>query len=163
MLLSVVLLSLPGCSGDPGTGPKAVKWDRDACERCRMVLSDRKHSAQVRVSANGEKSEVFLFDDIGCALIWLEDKPFRDASDTEIWVNDWRNGDWIDARKASYVRGQITPMEYGLGAQPGPAPDGIDFKQARDHIFAVEERFNQHAAHLREQAARHRHTTAGEE
>ena len=45
----LVLLTLVGCSGEPETGPAKVTWDRDACERCRMVLSDRHHAAQVRV------------------------------------------------------------------------------------------------------------------
>ncbi len=152
ILLTATLLSLPGCSGDPGVGPKEVNWDREACHRCRMVLSDRLHSAQIRVGAGGERSKVYPFDDIGCALIWLEDQPFRDAPDTEIWVNDWRSGDWIDAREATYLPGQVTPMEYGLGAQLEPAPGGLGFAQAKAHVFDTEARFNQHAAHLREAA-----------
>ena len=46
-LLSVLAMSGAGCSGDPGTGPLEVRWDRFSCDRCRMVLSDPKHSAQV--------------------------------------------------------------------------------------------------------------------
>lgn len=134
-------LTLAGC-GDPGTGPADVKWDRMACERCRMVLSDRHHSAQVRVRAPDGRSNVYLFDDIGCAVLWLEGKPARTDPATEIWVNDWRTGGWIDARTASYVPNQVTPMEYGLGAQPDPAPGTLTFEQARDHIFMVERRYN---------------------
>jgi hypothetical protein len=96
---------------------------------------------------------VAFFDDIGCALIWLEDKPFRETPGTEIWVTDWRTGDWIDARSAVYVRGQVTPMEYGLGAQTEPVSEGLDFQGARDHILEVERRFNVHGAHLEHQGA----------
>lgn len=145
------LLALTGC-GDPGTGPKDIHWDRETCERCRMVLSDRNHSAQIRYTDEKQKSRVLGFDDIGCAVIWLEDKPWRDAHSTEIWVNDHRNGHWIDARKAYYVKGQITPMEYGLGAQNEPAPGALNYEQAKKHIFEIEERFNVHSAHLEEQA-----------
>jgi copper chaperone NosL len=141
-------LLLSACGGDPGQGPVEVKWDRDTCERCRMVLSDRLHSAQVRVPTPDGRSRVYRFDDIGCALIWLEERAERDDPATEIWVNDWRAGDWIDARTATYLRGQVTPMEYGLGAQPEPAPDGLDFAQAKAHIFDVEARFNVHGGHL---------------
>lgn len=163
-LLTLALLLpilLAGCSGDPGAGPKAVKWDREACERCRMVLSDRKHSAQVRVHANTAETKVYFFDDIGCALTWLEDKPYRDAANTEIWVTDWRDGSWIDARKATYLPGQLTPMQYALGAQPEAAPEGLDYAQAKAHIFNVEARFNQHSAHLREQAEQRARPSAG--
>ena len=146
--LLVLALSGAGCSGDPGTGPTDLKWDRFACERCRMVLSDPRHAAQVRVSEPDGKSRVLYFDDIGCALIWLEGQPFRDDPGVEIWTTDWRNGDWIDARSAVYVRGQVTPMEYGLGAQTEPSPEALSFEQAKGHIFEVERRYNTHSAHL---------------
>ncbi len=126
-----------------------MKWDRDACERCRMVLSDRNHSAQVRWFPAGKKrTKVHLFDDIGCAIIWLDDKPWKDALTTEIWVTDHRTGAWINARKAIYVKGERTPMEYGLGAQREPVADGLDFEQAKRHVHEVEERFNTHGTHL---------------
>lgn len=150
-LIGLVLLALSACSNDPGTGPKAVKWDRDACERCRMVLSDRKYSAQIRYFPEGKKrSRVLMFDDIGCATLWLEDKPWKDDPRTEIWVNDYRSGEWIDARTATYVKDKITPMEYGLGAQPEPVAGGLDFEQAKKHIVKIEERFNIHGVHLLE-------------
>ncbi|WP_459870966.1 nitrous oxide reductase accessory protein NosL [Endothiovibrio diazotrophicus] len=135
---------LSGCGGDPGTGPVEVHWDRQVCDRCRMALSDPHHAAQVRWQEAGGRSRVALFDDLGCALIWLEEKPFRDAASTEIWVNDWRNGTWIDARRATYLTGQVTPMEYGLGAQPEPAPGGLDFARAKALVFDEERRFNGH-------------------
>lgn len=134
-------LLVVGC-GNPGTGPADIKWDRMACERCRMVLSDRLHSAQVRVREPDGRSKVLLFDDLGCAVLWLEDKAAKDDPATEIWVNDWRTGDWIDARTASYLTGRVTPMEYGLGAQSDPAPGALNLEQAREHIFAVERRYN---------------------
>ena len=137
-------LVLTACSEDPGSGAVTPKWDRDTCERCRMVLSDRFHSAQVRHGKPGKRSGVHLFDDIGCAVIWLQDKPWRTDLGTEVWVNDHRTGDWIDARAATYVKGQRTPMEYGLGAQARPAPEGLSFDQAEAHILAVERRHNAH-------------------
>ena len=141
-----------GCSGNPGTGPVEVKWDRVACERCRMVLSDRVHSAQVRFTDPGGRSRIMLFDDIGCAVIWLEDKPWKSAPTTEIWVNDHRDGHWIDARKAFYVTGHLTPMEYGLGAQDSPAEGAMTFDQATTRIWEIEKQFNLHGADVRQQA-----------
>jgi len=118
-----------------------------------MVLSDRKHSAQIREPRSEGRTKIHYFDDIGCALIWLEDKPFKDDPKTEIWVNDHRSGEWIDARKATYVKGQITPMEYGLGAQTEAAEGGLNYGQAKKFIFEMEARFNTHGAHLQSDAA----------
>jgi len=137
------VLLLVAC-GDPGTGPKDVKWDRETCERCRMVLSDRNHAAQIRYTDEAGRSRIRGFDDIGCAVIWLQDKPWRDASGIEIWVTDWRNGDWIDARRAFYLTGQVSPMEYGLGAQPEEASGALTFDQAMAHVFDIERRINVH-------------------
>ncbi|MEL0586787.1 MAG: nitrous oxide reductase accessory protein NosL [Candidatus Thiodiazotropha sp. (ex. Lucinoma kazani)] len=145
------LLLLVACSGDSGTGPKEVKWDRDACERCRMVLSDRFHAAQIRYfPAEKKRSVVAFFDDIGCAVLWLADKPWERDQQTEIWVADHRTGEWIDARSATYVKGNLTPMEYGLGAQSETISDGLTFDQAKQHIIDVEKRFNVHGEHLLE-------------
>ncbi len=146
--LALFLLGLAACSGDPGTGPVQVVWDRDGCERCRMVLSDRRHAAQVRGGPGGERARVYRFDDLGCAVLWLEQQAWKEEPATELWVTDHRTGQWIDARKAHYVTGQVTPMEYGLGAQAEPAPAALDFAGARAHIFDIERRFNIHGGNL---------------
>lgn len=118
-----------------------------------MVLSARNFSAQIRYTPDPEsRSQVFKFDDIGCAVIWLDQQEWREHPSVEIWVNDHRNGEWIDARTASYVQGKLTPMEYGLGAQDDPITGAIDFEQARELIYQQEERFNTHGAHLEQNA-----------
>jgi nitrous oxide reductase accessory protein NosL len=143
-----VLLVLAACSNDPGKGPVEIKWDRDICNRCRMVVSDPHFAAQIRHFPAGRRSRVESFDDVGCAVLWLDQQPWKDAPDVEFWVADYRTGDWIDARTATYVTQNTTPMEYGLGAQAGPG--GMDFEQARSHIYDVEQRFNQHGVQLLE-------------
>ena len=141
-LLAVVVLG--GCSGEPDTGPAKVTWDRDACERCRMVLSDRHFAAQIRIPpGEGRKwGKVYKFDDIGCAVLWMDQQPWKAGPAIEIWVTDQRDGQWIDARAAYYVPGKTTPMEYGLGAQRDPAPGALTFEQAIVQIYEVEKRFS---------------------
>ena len=145
--LSLVLL-ISACSGEPETGPAEVKWDRDNCERCRMVLSDPHFAAEVRYFAQGKRSKVAKFDDIGCAVLWLEEQPWKDSVKSEVWVADHRTKQWIDARSATYVPRNTTPMEYGLGAQSDATADGMSFKQAKMHIAEVETKFNVHGLQL---------------
>ena len=45
-----------------------IKWDRETCLRCSMVISDRRFAAQVR---GGPQDMVFKFDDIGCFVFWI--------------------------------------------------------------------------------------------
>ena len=143
VLLAGLLLLLGGCSGEPDTGPGKVRWDRETCERCAMAISDPKYSAQVRVPA-GKKTKLYKFDDIGCAVIWLDQQPFSKDPRVEIWVNDYHTEDWIAARKAWYVPGKVTPMGYGLGATTKKEPGAMDFQAARKHIYEVEETYHIH-------------------
>jgi len=156
-ILSILLfIFLTGCENNQ-TGPVEVKWDRDACERCRMVLSDRKHSAQIRGGLKEQKSKVYKFDDIGGAILWLEDKSWKDDAKTEIWVNDHRDGRWLAARDAWFIKGQITPMEFGLGAQDIKSEDSMSYREAVNYINDREKRFNKSGADLKGQMHEHHH------
>ena len=140
----VLTLLVAGCSQQADTGPVEVRWDKESCERCAMAVGDRNYSAQVRGAAAEAKTRVYKFDDIGCAVIWLDKQAWKDDSRTEIWVTDYRSGNWIDARQASYVTGKLTPMGYGLGAQTEKADGTLDFTAASNHIYGVENREHKH-------------------
>ena len=138
--LLLIALLLAGCSREDATGPGEVRWDRESCTHCAMAISDRHFAAQVRGGAAGQRTRLYKFDDIGCAVVWLDEQPWKDDARTGIWVTDQQSGAWIDARLASYVTGKVTPMDYGLGAQHEASPGGMDFAQAKKHIFTVDER-----------------------
>ena len=144
LLLAAAMLLLAACSGKDETGPVDVRWDRESCARCAMAVSDRNFAAQIRGGPASSKTSVYKFDDIGCAVLWLEKQPWKDDPRTEIWVTDYRNGNWIDARKARYVAGKVTPMGYGLGAQADPVDGALDFAAAIEHIHQVEDTTHKH-------------------
>ena len=62
-------------------------------------------------------------------------------------MTDYRNGEWIDARKASYVTDRISPMNYGLGAQKEMTEGALDFSQAKEHIIMAEKERHHHIMH----------------
>ncbi len=146
-LLSCLFLILSACSPEELTGPGEVRWDRETCVRCNMALGDRHYAAQVRGAPVGKKTGLYKFDDIGCAVIWLEKQNWKNDARTEIWVTDHRNGEWIDARKASYVKDRISPMNYGLGAQAEVTEGALDFSQAMTHIMMAEKERQLHGGH----------------
>ncbi len=84
------------------------------------------------------------FDDIGCATLWLKDQQWKVDPKTEIWVAEHSSGEWIDARKATYIRKKNSPMGYDLGAQADAGQDGLNFVEAKQHIEQVENEFNVH-------------------
>jgi len=144
ILLTSLLLAVAGCTPDDVTGPGDVRWDREVCARCSMAVGDRSFAAQVRGAPAGERTRLYKFDDIGCAVIWLQDQAWKDDPRTELWVVDHNNGEWLDATGASYIKGGLSPMNYGLAAQAEAVADALDFEQAVAHIMRVE---NEHHLH----------------
>ena len=148
LIAPVLLLLLASCGEEQTTGAEKVRWDREICARCAMAVSDRKYSAQVRGGRKDKKPKVYKFDDVGCAVIWLDKQNWKDDERTEIWVNDHRDGKWINAKTAWYVEMKNTPMDYGMGAQIEIDADigkgAINFAAMKKHIYKVEQRFNPH-------------------
>ncbi len=110
----LLLLSFSGCEKKQITTElQEVHWDRDMCERCKMVTSDRHHTVQVIDPKTGKS---YMFDDIGCALLWFEDEKISWKDQAKVWITDVDTGKWIDARTAFYDAGNVTPMAYGFAA-----------------------------------------------
>ena len=145
ILLSLFFITLTGCTPEDVTGPGDIRWDRETCTRCSMALSDRSYAAQVRGAPAEQRTVLYKFDDIGCAVIWLDKQPWKDDARTEIWVADHRSGEWLDASNAYYVKDKITPMNYGLGAQAEATEAALDFTQAKTHIMMSESKHHDHS------------------
>ncbi len=132
------------CEKKDPTSLNDVHWDRDMCERCKMVVSDRHHTVQV---INIENGRSYMFDDIGCAILWFDDEKITWANKSKIWVTDLSTGKWIDARTAFYDTQNITPMAYGFAAHHGKesikkGEEIINFEEMSKRIFIIEEKNN---------------------
>ena len=112
VLLSFVTMFL-GCQDEVKQGPSEVHWDRDMCSRCVMVISDRKNTVQLQ---DPTTKKVYKFDDFGCMAIWFLDEKIEFKDKAIIWITDVVTGEWIDARKALYTSGNLTPMAFGFSA-----------------------------------------------
>ena len=153
-LLFLVLFSLLfiSCSDEnrPIEGMKKVHWDRDMCERCKMIVSERKFAVQIV----DEHHKSHMFDDIGCAILWFEEENLTWLDKAKIWINDAHTGDWIDARKSIFAVGNLTPMGYGVSAYTKEThPKGataLDFEDAKKIIYDINEEHKRRRA-LREQ------------
>lgn len=113
VLLFCLALFFLGCEQKVQSGPAKMNWDRDMCQRCVMVVSDRKNSVQLR---EPNSNKVHKFDDIGCMVLWFKEEnvPFKESA--EIWITDAISGEWIDARGAFYTTENTTPMAFGFSA-----------------------------------------------
>ena len=114
MLILLALAGLTACKDKIDTGPRIVRYGEDVCERCRMIISDKRFAAQYI----GESGEAKKFDDIGCMIDDLKDAEKRGESALAVYAADYGTGEWLDAGKAFYLRnGELkSPMGYNIAA-----------------------------------------------
>ncbi len=110
--LFIALLFI-ACEKKENNGLSTVKWDRDMCERCVMIISEKAYAVQIEHPTTKKK---YKFDDIGCAVLWFKESKQNWFNQANIWVKDEKSKSWINARKALWTYGNITPMNYGLAA-----------------------------------------------
>ncbi len=103
--------------------------------QCKMTIEDISHSAQV--AAKSGKS--WIFDDVGCMVLWLSDKDLKDAK-LWVWAEDKKA--WIDAKKAWYSIDESTPMRHGFGAYEKKKEGFIDFNEMRNRVLRGEDLTN---------------------
>jgi nitrous oxide reductase accessory protein NosL len=82
------------------------------CTECgMMVMMDSKFTSKIT-----QGDSPLYFCDIGDLFTYLKKKNVQDA---RIEVKDYTSGEWIDARKAFYVKSGkkfATPMGWGIAA-----------------------------------------------
>ena len=141
----LLLAPLAACSDKTRLpeGVVEIKWDRDTCARCNMIISDPRFAAQLRGGPSSEKQTSFKFDDIGCLVFWLRDKaaqyPWMADAATRLWAADSANPRevvWLDARQAHYVVGGHSPMGYNFAAVRDAVPQSQTFAAMREHVLA---------------------------
>ncbi len=135
LLLTPLAASLQACGrSDWPEGMAEIKWDRDTCTRCNMVISDHRFAAEAR----SPRGEVFKFDDIGCLAFWLKAQAW--AKEARLWVSDatvaTSETRWLDASQASYVTGKRSPMGYNFSAQKLPQAGALSLAEMFEHVWA---------------------------
>ncbi|WP_412480496.1 hypothetical protein [Azonexus sp. IMCC34839] len=142
LLLTPLAAALSGCkTGNWPDGMAEIKWDRDTCNRCSMVISDRRFACEVR---GGPDNVAFKFDDPGCMAFWLKEKaekyPWMADPATKVWIADFDSKSreemhWLDPKRAYFVT-RTSPMGYNFAAVAAPLAGALDFTDMRQHVLA---------------------------
>ena len=111
--------------GNTAFKPLPIKIDKTNDTECKMLLKTYKNALEV-IAPDGR---TWFFDDPGCMVLWLKDKPWRKKA--VIWVYTIDTNRWIDARKAWYGVTDSTAMHYGFGAREKKCPKCINFEEMR--------------------------------
>jgi copper chaperone NosL len=109
----IVAGMLAACQGEGPNRPPTVRFGEEACDSCRMIISDERFAAAL-VTAAGD---AFKFDDVGC-LFEHQHGQLRPA--VTYWVRDSQSGEWLNAREATFVHSPniVSPMGFSLAARP---------------------------------------------
>lgn len=91
--------------------PPEIRYGRDACDRCNMIINDERFAAAYRSSAG----EARRFDDLGEMVLELRSSGAPAAA---AFVHDHRSRAWLPAERAHYVRSAriASPMGFGFAA-----------------------------------------------
>jgi len=90
-------------------GPVEPAWDRVACARCHMLVSNPAFAAQLHTRAG----EVRFFDDPGCLLLFRAEASEAPAG---VWFHDSAGEGWLAEADARFVPAVETPMGHGYAA-----------------------------------------------
>lgn len=104
-LVAAVLVALAACHA----GPPEIVWNGDACDFCRMTISDRQYAAAATTAAG----RTVKFDAIECLAGWTEAQP---APPRAIWVTDAAvPGTLIAVENARFFRAASGRSPMGKG------------------------------------------------
>jgi len=104
--------------------------------QCAMVVEKNEFAAQLAAKSG----KTWVFDDVGCMVLWQDKKVFMDAP--KLWVYTLDTHRWIDATRAYYSVDESTPMKHGFGAHERGDPSFLDYKQMRTRVLHGEDMTN---------------------
>src|SRR5690606_2316835 len=96
-LLLLLLSAFVGCGG----GPEPIRFGEDACDNCRMIISDRHFGGELVTG----KGKAFKFDDLSCLWQYKTRHKLSDDLLTAQLVIDYNNpGVLMDAAGACFLQ-----------------------------------------------------------
>ena len=111
MIFVFLLFSMTGCGVVDTKIPPKIRYGKDVCDECRMIISEEQFAAAF-VDRDGNATK---FDGIGCLILY---RAKHSPQVERTWVHDYKTGEWVEFEKAFFVNTEklITPMGFGLVA-----------------------------------------------
>ncbi len=110
---AATIMFFTGCERKIDLSARKIHFDRDICDRCKMVISIKNYAAQIIDPKDGKH---YNFDDLGCAVNWFKEKDIAWENEAVVYVADVQTSEMIDARKAFYTDKANSPMNFGFAA-----------------------------------------------
>lgn len=118
--------------GNLAQKPLPIKLHKTNDPECAMLIKTQENAAEV-VAPDGR---TWFFDDPGCMVKWIKDKPFK--AKAKLWVHTLDTNHWIEAKKARYGVADHTAMHYGFGSRERDNNHTIDFNEMMLRMYRGE-------------------------
>lgn len=113
------------------TTPQPVLLNKDACDFCKMTISDGRFVAEL-ITRNGR---VYKFDDMGCMLHYVKEKG--DENIRKFYVADFKKNNVLaDATTAWFIQNEALKSPMGGNIAAFPVKDDA-VKEAAGYQAAV--------------------------
>ncbi len=108
IFLVLVLMCSPACRTNE-IKPVDIAAE-DVCTHCKMAISEKQFAAEF-INQDGD---ALKFDDIGCMLDYLKEKP--DPKNVTYFFVDYEKKNWLTESTARFVKAEqiSTPMSGGI-------------------------------------------------
>ncbi|HZL72670.1 MAG TPA: nitrous oxide reductase accessory protein NosL [Planctomycetota bacterium] len=106
----IVFIVLAAGCGRPEAGPAPISYGEDACDLCRMIISEAPYAAEARFGPD----KIEKYDDIGC----LGERLWEGPPPVAMWVADHSSGRLhpVSSVALVHVKDLKTPMACGVAA-----------------------------------------------
>lgn len=131
--LLLAVAGVVGCRSESPIGPPTVKYGRDQCAECGMIINEERSACALLVDAGGVP-ETLLFDDIGDMFDYERKHPGLRVRAR--YVHDHTDRAWIAAEGAVYLVGTTvqTPMGSGIVALADRGRAEVVFKESGGQV-----------------------------
>jgi hypothetical protein len=108
-----------------------IKAKEYSCSKCNMFVKNLDYATQI-VLKNGN---TYFFDDIGCAVEWLENNSNELAI---VLTKTLDSHKWMDAKKVWYSRIAPSPMGYGFAGVEHKKDGLIEYEKMKSLMLKGE-------------------------
>ena len=119
----LLMMGLQGCS----SGPEPIRFGKDACHFCKMIISDQRFGAELIT----DKHKIYKFDDTHCVVSFLKSGDVSKTAIADIYLIDYsQQGQFVKATESFLFQSDALRSPMGGNVAAFTAEDSLlKFKQ----------------------------------
>ena len=119
----LLMLGVQGCS----SGPEPIRFGKDACHFCKMIITDQRFGAELIT----DKQKIYKFDDTHCVVSFLKSGDVSKTAIADIYLIDYsQQGQFVKATESFLFQSDALRSPMGGNVAAFTAEDSLlKFKQ----------------------------------